>query len=74
MEETEALVQGMESEGFGLTLFLGEGVTLDIKTLTSYSGQGQCYSVDYSSRYKDDLNTWAMSKNWIEDGGRFERK
>ena len=42
VEETEALVKGKESVGYKLTLILREGVTLDIKNLNTYSGQGQC--------------------------------
>ena len=60
----------MESVGYGLTLILGEGVTLDIKTLTTYSGQGQCHGVycsgDTAARYSEELKTWAKSKNWKE--------
>ena len=68
VEETEALVKGMESDGWGLTLILREGVTLDIKTLTTYSGQGQCHGVycsgDTAARYREELQTWAKCKNW----------
>ena len=70
VEETQALVKSMESVGYGLTLILGEGVTLDIKTLTTYSGQGQCHGVycsgDTAARYSEELKTWAKSKNWKE--------
>ena len=59
VEETEALVKGMESVGYKLTLILREGVTLDIKTLTTYSGQGQCHGVycygDTAARYSEEL-------------------
>ena len=79
VEETEALVKAMESEKVyrGMILLLREGVTLDIKTLTSYSGQGQCHEVsfktdrqsDTETKYRDDLKTWAISKNWVEKWG-----
>ena len=65
-EETRALVQAMES---GLEkVVLGCDVTLDIDALTEYSGQGVCRSVnlyhDTMSRYKEELCTWARSRNW----------
>ena len=70
-EETQALVRAMESRVEYVRLF-GE-VTLDIRVLMEYSGQGkcregrcyrgtECYSSDRYSR--DQLRTWSTSKNW----------
>ena len=43
-------------------------VTLDIKALAEYSGQGVCrYSElqdDTAARYREELRTWARSRNW----------
>ena len=70
VEETEALVKRMEApgDGFGLTLKMGVEVVIDIKTLTEYSGDGQCRDVrcsdDTATRYKEELRTWAESKQW----------
>lgn len=37
-------------------------------TLTEYSGQGECREVDLwndtADRYREELRTWARSKNW----------
>ena len=68
IEETQALVRAMESgvESVGLS---GE-VALDIRSLMDYSGQGKCRGVwcySYGSdrfRYREQLKTWAKSKNW----------
>ena len=66
-EETRALVQAMESHVEWLVL--SEEVTLDIRALMEYSGQGKCRGVwcndDTAPRYRDKLRTWATSKNWI---------
>jgi len=65
-EETQALVQAMESsvEEVGL----GKGVTLDLETLVEYSGQGVCRQVelrgDTLTRYRKDMKKWA---NWKVD-------
>ena len=64
-EETQALVQTMES--VLEEVFLGDDVTLDVEALAEYSGQGVCrevklyYTLD---RYREELMTWARSKNW----------
>ena len=67
-EETQALVQAMES---GVkTVWLEREVTLDMETLTEYSGQGVCRSVqvvlmrDTATRYSEEMRTWARSRNW----------
>ena len=65
-EETLALVQAMDShvESVGL----GGEVTLDIKILMEYSGQGKCMQVwcaiDTANRYREQLRTWTTSRNW----------
>ena len=67
-EETQALVQAMES-GVEIVGMWG-GVTLDMEmeTLAEYSGQGVCSEVmlygDTAVRYKEELVTWARSRNW----------
>ena len=66
-EETRALVQAMES---GVEeVELRYKVTLDIEALTEYSGEGECREVelrgdDTATRYRDQLRTWARSKDW----------
>ena len=78
-EETQALVLAMESrvERVGLN----EHVTLDIRSLIEYNGQGKCRDVVcYSNTaqiYREQLRTWAMSRNWTlhyEDRGCFSIK
>ena len=49
-------------------VILYEGVTLDIKALMEYHGQGrcrelQCYN-DTAGIYRKQLKTWATSRNW----------
>ena len=43
-------------------------VSLDIRALTQYSGQGKCVSVrcyrGTADRYKEDLKRWAEKINW----------
>ena len=67
-EETQALVQAMESR-VELVMLYGD-VTLDIRDLMEYSGQGKCREVgcgmgDTADRYREQLRTWATSNNWI---------
>ena len=58
----------MESGVHGVGL--SDDVTLHIRSLMDYSGQGKCRSVSYYSygsdrfRYREQLKTWASSKNW----------
>ena len=65
-EETQALVQTMESrvEGLGLN----KGLTLDIRGLVGYSGHGKCRRLecygDAQAKYCYQLRTWANSKTW----------
>ena len=47
---------------------LNDKVTLDIRDLMEYSGRGKCREVecfrDTADRYKEQLRTWATSRNW----------
>ena len=65
-KETQALVQAMESHVKWVMLFAG--VTLDIRDLMEYSGQGECRKVkcygDTKGKYREQLRTWAESRNW----------
>ena len=64
-EETQALVRAMESY-VEEVLLLGE-VTLEIRDLMEYSGQGKCREMrchNTADRYREQLRTWAASKNW----------
>ena len=61
-EETRALVRAMERRVKRLVL-LG-GVTLDIRVLMEYSGQGKC---EKWSGYMEQLRTWASSMGWGVD-------
>ena len=72
-EETQALVQAMESGVKKVTL--SDGVTLDMEALAEYSGQGVCRQVelvrgDAAARYREELRKWARSKNWKVDVDR----
>ena len=66
-EETKALVRAMESRVERVELC--EEVTLDIRILIEYNGQGKCRVVechfDTVSRYRERLRTWAKSRNWV---------
>ena len=64
-EETQALVRAMES-GVERVVLLYD-VTLDIRDLMEYSGQGKCRRVEchLNTKYRrKELKTWAMSRNW----------
>ena len=71
-EETHALVRAMESHVE--IVELDEEVTLEIRNLREYSGQGKCRRVwfysDAVDRYREQLRIWAMNRNWrvIHDG------
>ena len=47
---------------------MSEDVTLDIGSLMDYTGQGKCEVLwctdDTAARYRDQLRTWATSRNW----------
>ena len=62
-EETQALVQAMESSVAWVELS-GE------VNLSEYSGQGVCRYMrlwgDPAARYKEEMKTWARSRNWSE--------
>ena len=73
-EETEALVRAMEARVKEVEL--GD-VTLEMKTLTKYSGHGKCNKVmsdgehyiggEYGillAEYREELRSWATSKGW----------
>ena len=65
-EETQALVQAMESRVERLVL--NSESTLDLRFLSEYNGQGKCKEVRCFSytmgRYREQLRAWAMSRNW----------
>ena len=65
-EETQALVQAMESHVEKVELDCK--VTLDIKILMEFNGQGKCREVgcdsDTANRYREQLRAWATSRNW----------
>ena len=65
-EETQALVQAMES-GVGDVELLRD-VTLDIKAFTEYSGQGFWREVTLRNntvaKYREELRTWERTRNW----------
>ena len=80
-EETQALVQAMESRLE--IVMLQTGVTLDIETLAEYSGQGVCRKVDLWAAsagdtvygYIEELRNWARTRNWKvvnDESGIFE--
>ena len=65
-EETQALVQAMESRV--VRVMLVDAVTMDIDALAEYSGQGVCKSIvlcQYTvDTCKEELMTWARRRNW----------
>ena len=65
-EETQALVRVMESGVTGVEL--SDKMTLDIRDLLEYSGQGKCIWLeckgDTEDRYREQLRTWATRRNW----------
>ena len=76
-EETRALVRAMESRvehvwlGYGgyVVVVRGSGeVSLDIRVLTQYSGQGECRRVRCedvaATRYREEMRSWAQRINW----------
>ena len=78
-EETQALVQAMESRVEEVDL---GSVTFDVETLVTYSGDGRCREVwlfvgdDEGGKnlklwnLKERLKNWAMSKDWMKSTGR----
>ena len=67
-EETRALVRAMETRVEVVGLGGGEEVSLDIRALTQYSGQGKCRVVKClyytADRYREEVETWAQRINW----------
>ena len=65
-EETQALVHAMESRVEWVEL--NGGVTLDIRDLMEYSGQGKCRVIECqlntADRYRKHLRRWAKGCNW----------
>ena len=66
-EETQALVQAMESRVENVFL---HDAQLDMEALTSYSGHGKCrgltlWGIDRAVKRR--VSTWARSKNWRVD-------
>ena len=65
-EATQGLVRAMESGVEEVRLF--GGVTLDIRVLIEYNGQGKCRRVDCfnkaADRYREQLRIWATNRNW----------
>ena len=53
------------------TVRLDYAKTLDIETLTKYSGLGACRRVQID-RYCEELDKWATSRNWIVDVGNWK--
>ena len=64
-EETEALVQAMETRVGEVVL--GD-VTLEMETLSKYSGHGKCNKVISLGRFREEirgkLRSWATTKDW----------
>ena len=58
-------------ESVVVSVELTEGMTLDIRDLMEYNGQGKCSKVgcldDTADRYKEQLRTWATSNNWTAE-------
>ena len=72
-EETQALVQAMETAGVG-QVKLGERVTLDMEALLQYSGLGRCGLLEWYGYEEEELRSWARNKNWtIEYNLQLER-
>ena len=71
-EETEALVQAMESRVERVHLL--ELLTLEMETLVTYSGLGRCWEVNldccdddpevWRVNLKEPLKNWALSRDW----------
>ena len=67
-EETRALVRAMESRVEKVQLCAE--LTLDIKILLEYNGQGECMEVrcrtEFKDRYREQLRTWDLDlgRNW----------
>ena len=69
-EETKALVGTMESTVEELVLGYEGEVSLDIKTLTQYTGGGKCQEVrpccfKTRDKYWDELRGWTQRNHWV---------
>ena len=69
-EETRALVRAMESGVEEVVLGDRGEVSLDITTLTQYSGQGKCvevncYNYTTANTYWEEAKTWARRIDWM---------
>ena len=75
-EETQALVQAMES---GVEIVELTSITLEMETLVSYSGKGRCCEVELNCHdddpkmwrvnMKEPLKIWAMNRDWAVTEG-----
>ena len=65
-EETRALVRAMETGVELVVLGRGGEMSLDIRALTQYSGQGKCewVSCHYADKYREEVRAWARRINW----------
>ena len=63
-EETQALVQAMESRVQVVTFGVKGEMKLYINVLTEYSGQGKCREMMCNEAHSEELETWAKSQNW----------
>ena len=65
-EETQAVLRAMESRVENVDL--RDGVSLDLTTLTQYSGHGKCERVwcygESADRYREVVRSWAQRMNW----------
>ena len=67
-EETMELVRAMETYVERVVLGGWREVSLDIRALTQYSGQGKCGQVEWydetADRYREEVRSWAEKINW----------
>ena len=60
----------MESRVEMVTLGHKGDVSLDIRTLTQYSGEGKCGEVtcydETADRYREEVMSWAARINWLD--------
>ena len=66
IEETQSLVRAMESRVQEVELH--DGVSLNLTTLTQYSGHGKCEWVgcygDTADKYMEEVRSWGERMNW----------
>ena len=67
-EETRALVRAMESGVEVVRMGDWGEMSLDIRALTQYSGQGKCGHVschyETANKYREEVRAWARRFNW----------